>query len=60
MAQYPEWIDKFSDMDYPSQQGFETFRNRSSLYISHQTDIWDVRGEFLLSYVDPKLETSFA
>ena len=60
MAQYPAWIDTFSAMDYPSQPGFETFRNWTSLYISHQTDIWDVRDEFLLSKDNPELETSFA
>lgn len=60
MSKYPEWIDTFSAMDYPSQPAFETFRNWISLYIGHQTDISDVRQEFLLSNDDPDTETSFS
>jgi hypothetical protein len=60
MRQYPEWLDSYSAMDYPSQPPFETFINYQSLFIQYQTDIWDVREEYLLSNIDYQYETSFA
>ena len=56
-SQYPHWMDPYSAMDYPSQPGFETFRAWQGLFIGYQTDIWDIRDEYLASNENIHYET---